>query len=757
MHQLCIQNHLVLQEIVPVYQSNGNELSLSFAWLWKALLAVTSCSEAGEIVCILDALDESEEQDRITLIECLNNFYTTRSSFTGCVKFLVTSRPYYDIEERFDELVIRLAGEDESEQIGQEIDLVIKDRVPKIAARKKLNSRTQDALQERLLASKSRTYLWLYLALADIGKAFGLTNPKKMREFMDRIPNSVDEAYKAMLNQSSQPEQARKLLHIVLAAVEPLNLREVNMAFNLEEGQKSYEDVDLIPETSLQSHIKNVCGLMLTVYDSKLYLLHQTAKEFLVASSDPISAGKHLGSSPRSWKHTIEPSESNFILAKACITYLLFSIFEIDPLKTRERRHSVHSKYMEKHYFLSYAAQNWPTHFGLTKNSHELLRAWYDICNTESKRFETWTNACCLHPRKRTADFFEVACSLGHDTIVKQLLRPSIDLEKYQRTRWGTVLTCAVRAGHHAVVDILISHGAATNTRDGKGQTPLYTAASMGAERMVRKLLFNGASLDIADDGGRTPLFSAVSSESVNIVNMMLEKGASMNVRDREGLTPLMYAAWITSGRIVKILLEKAQDAYLSDLTTTNLEPDGEHMQELMSNIILREVSSLDFRIYQGMTVLHWAASNGWDKVVQKLLEKGASVDIGGDTPLVLAVIRGHAKVVRILLAHGANKDALDTDGRTPLIWATMANRKNIVQILLEYGARVDFDDDGETALHRAASMEGKEITQMLLDAGADPNALDNRHQKPLDLAKGRRNQPVMELHEPLTNDDYGA
>ena len=142
--------------------------------------------------------------------------------------------------------MIRLTGEDESEQIGKEIDLVIKDRLPKIAARKKFDPKTQDALQERLLATESFTYLWLYLALADIEKAFGITSPKKMGEFVDRIPESVDEAYEAMLNRSPQPEQARKLLHIVLAAVRPLDLREVNIAFNLEKGQKSYDDVDLI-------------------------------------------------------------------------------------------------------------------------------------------------------------------------------------------------------------------------------------------------------------------------------------------------------------------------------------------------------------------------------------------------------------------------------------------------------------------------------------------------------------------------------
>ena len=394
LHQLCTQNHSALQQIVRVYQSNGNKLTLSFSWLWKAFLAATSRSEAGEIVCILDALDKCEEQDKVTLIESLNNFYTTRSGFAGRIKFLVTSRPYYDIEDRFDELVIRLTGEDESEQIGKEIDLVIKDRVPKIGLRKKFDRKTQNALQERLLATESRTYLWLYLALADIEKAFGITNPTKMRQVVDRIPKSVDEAYEAMLNRSPEPEQARKLLHIVLAAVRPLNLREVNMAFNIEQGHKSYEDVDLIPEMNLQSHIKNVCGLILTIQDSHIYLLHQTAKEYLVASLDLGSVEKPLVSYKEAWKHTIESSESNLILAKICMTYCLFSIFESDALMYGsalggDETNHVYRSYTNKHYFLAYAAENWPTHFRLAKDAHELSQVWHKLCNTKPNRLKS--------------------------------------------------------------------------------------------------------------------------------------------------------------------------------------------------------------------------------------------------------------------------------------------------------------------------------------------------------------------------------
>ena len=791
LHQLCTQNHSVLQQVVRVYQSNGNQLTLSFSWLWKAFLAATSCPEVGEIVCILDALDECEEQDKVTLIEFLNDFYTARSGFAGRVKILVTSRPYYDIEDRFDELVIRLSGEDESEQIGKEIDLVIKDRVPKIAARKKFDRKTQDALQERLLETKSRTYLWLYLALADIEKAFGIINPKKMREFVDRIPKSVDEVYEAMLNRSPQPEQARKLLHIVLAAVRPLGLHEVNLAFNLEEGHKSYDEVDLIPEMSLQSHIKNVCGLILTIQDSHLYLLHQTAKEFLVASLDHSSVEKPLVSNLGVWKHTMESSESNLILAKICITYLLFSIFESDPL-SKEYEDPLYISYMEKHYFLSYAAKNWPTHFRLAKVTHELSQSWCNICNTDSNCFKSWLRAnhrswyydrvCYVEG----ADSFDVACFLGHDTIVKQLLRPDTNLEKHHATVEGTVLARAAGRGYHAVVGTLISHGASINTRDKEGQTPLHRGVHSGNETVVNSLiqagasvdakdrffrtpldraarrndeavaetlLCNGASLDIIDCEGRTPLFSAVEGSTVNMVNMMLDRGASMDVRDSDGRTPLFsaiegssvdivnmmldrgasmdvrdcvgqtplfsaithgsvdivnmmldkgastdvrdhegltllsFAALRNYGQMVKLLLQRVQHAGFSNLKSTNLEPDSEHMQELMANILSMEVSSPDIKVSEGMTLLHWAARNGLDKSVQKFLEKGSSVDIRtnqGDTALALAAAYGYVEVVRVLLEKGASVDIKNNQGESALTLAANYGDAEIVRVLLE-------------------------------------------------------------------------
>ena len=329
-HQLCSQNRALLRKAVDAYRNNGEMLTLSFAWMWQLLLAVAHLPEAGEIVCVVDALDECQEKDREALISSLNDFYASQKVSEGQIKFLVTSRPYSDIEESFDHDTIRLAGEDESEAIKHEINLVIKDRVSKIASRKRLDGRTQAALQNRLLQTENRTYLWLHLTLDSVEKAFGLATPQKMIVFIRELPRTINQAYEAMLRRCPQPEKARKLLHIILAARRPLTLREMNMAFNIETGQESREEVDLFPEDLFGSYVKNLCGLLVRIFDSKVFLLHQTVKEFLLPRAINNDTIKSIGLNGV-WKHSMKPEESNLILASGCLCYLSFSVFDKEP------------------------------------------------------------------------------------------------------------------------------------------------------------------------------------------------------------------------------------------------------------------------------------------------------------------------------------------------------------------------------------------------------------------------------------------
>ena len=510
-HQLCSQNHALLRKAVDAHRNNGRQLTLSFAWMWQLLLTVAQVPEAGEIVCIVDALDECQEGDRETLIRSLNDFFASQKDSEVQLKFLVTSRPYYDIEESFDHKTIRLAGEDESETIKNEINLVIMDRVPKIASRKGLDGRTQAALQNRLLQTENRTYLWLHLTLESVEKAFGVDTPQNMEVFIRELPRTIDQAYEVMLRRCPRPEQARKMLHIVLAAQRPLTLREMNMAYNIESGQRSREEVDLRPEESFDSYIKNVCGLLVRIYDSKIFLLHQTVKEFLRRRNMNPDAVRsiHLDGE---WKHSMEPKESNLVLAKSCLYYLSFTVFgerrnafccgqypHDDSCRLSQRFRKSVSVADARHDFFKYAALCWVHHFELARTEREMTEIWLYICDAKANRFSNWFNIWLGsitwdHSMSlfRDPSPLELAIAFGHDAIARQLFDQEDNVDSRHLIR-------AARNGNVIATRMLVEADALRQTRSLQYYTPRMEAACTDRHFVVKEQLKAGAQMGATD------------------------------------------------------------------------------------------------------------------------------------------------------------------------------------------------------------------------------------------------------------------
>ena len=93
----------------------------------------------------------------------------------------------------------------------------------------------------------------------------------------------------------------------------------------------------------------------------------------------------------------------------------------------------------------------------------------------------------------------------------------------------------------------------------------------------------------------------------------------------------------------------------------------------------------------QGDTPLHWAAFNGDEMAVVRLLKQGAHVNArvhNGNTPLHHAAYRGHKSIARTLIDHSARVNARTTDGLTPLDWAIQNNNKAVISLLTSRGAK---------------------------------------------------------------------
>ena len=130
---------------------------------------------------------------------------------------------------------------------------------------------------------------------------------------------------------------------------------------------------------------------------------------------------------------------------------------------------------------------------------------------------------------------------------------------------------------------------------------------------------------------------------------------------------------------------------------------------------------------YKGWTALHYATDEGHGEIAELLIAKGADVnamaDIGA-TPLHPAALSGHKEIAELLIAKGADVNAMgEFDGRTSLHYAAEEGHKKTAELLIAKGADVNAITFGQqTPMHAAAYNGHRNIIELLIEHGADVN-----------------------------------
>jgi cytohesin len=150
----------------------------------------------------------------------------------------------------------------------------------------------------------------------------------------------------------------------------------------------------------------------------------------------------------------------------------------------------------------------------------------------------------------------------------------------------------------------------------------------------------------------------------------------------------------------------------------------------------------VQFGAYNTNRLWH-ACHEGDAEEVERLLNSWPAVDVNeapvGISPLQIASQKGHAGVVKVLLAKGVDVDAVDDRRATALHCAAAFGRTEVVEELLANKAKVNVvDEDGSAPLHRAAFGGHLEIVRSLLSHGADADLRDKEGLRPIDAALAR-------------------
>ena len=299
--------------------------------------------------------------------------------------------------------------------------------------------------------------------------------------------------------------------------------------------------------------------------------------------------------------------------------------------------------------------------------------------------------------------------------------------------RFGNPLVAAVELGDEKIVNTLLAKGADVNAVDEE-RNAIRIAARAGNDKIVRKLLEYGADVNSRGLYEGNALFLACRNAHKEVVRTLLESGA--------------------------IVCQQSDDVlYKNALEEACYRADEENL-ELLIEYAARDENFDKRESLDGC--LSIACFHGHEKIVRLLLGHKANVNAQHDevgTPLVAACVEGHEQIVQLLLYHGADVNQASgtfSDGfddplfrRTPLLHlineATEEDpdRRDfplsipawirILKILIAAGADVNTSDDqNQTALHLAAISRSTEFSRILIEAGAILDNLDERGQTPL-------------------------
>lgn len=121
------------------YKDFGKNLRHNFHRLWDILLKCAEQDEVGEIICLIDALDECKVDDCKEFLDCIVRFYTNDSQGKPLprLKLLITGRLYDNISRKLQTLSTKhysyFDNNDPSRYIRKDINLVIQARAEKLA------------------------------------------------------------------------------------------------------------------------------------------------------------------------------------------------------------------------------------------------------------------------------------------------------------------------------------------------------------------------------------------------------------------------------------------------------------------------------------------------------------------------------------------------------------------------------------------------------------------------------------------------
>lgn len=459
-----------------------------------------------------------------------------------------------------------------------------------------------------------------------------------LRKQLKSLPATLPQTYeRILLNiREDYSQYALKMLQWLTYSKRPLSLLQLAEVVAIDEDEDPRfdperrfpepEDILLICPSLVtateegEETFDGTSGRLKRVKVVRVKLAHFSVQEYLISSQIMRGPAK---------EYSIQEIDANVRIARDCLLYML----DITEDIFKAASHEEHDFWLNLP-LARYAAARWTEHAraGEQINEESIIGLSMELFTSEGNAYSTpCIRTFCDVDADETPLYY--ASKMDLIGVAGRLITMGVDVNA-RSGYYGDALCMASSLGHTEIVKLLLGAGADPNSsnHDCKGGSALYQASENGYDAIVRLLLDAGAKagLDRRTIYG-SALHVAALKGNLNIVEMLIGTGMDVNLiqeMPRQKFLKHAIGTAARSGHIetVRLLLEAGANPESKD------------------------------------DILCYASGVGKAELVRLLLGAGANINPGWgwQNPLRVAVLRGHATTVKILLDAGADVDFED-------------------------------------------------------------------------------------------------